>query len=75
VTTGHALSIDSERRIIMTKKNLRTLANDTAGLSTVEYVIILILIAVVGITAWRTFGNTVVTKINSGNSQVSGLGP
>ena len=58
----------------MTKKNLRTLANDTAGLSTVEYVIILILIAVVGITAWRTFGNTVVTKINSGNSQVSGLG-
>ncbi len=59
----------------MTKKNLRTLANDTAGLSTVEYVIILILIAVVGITAWRTFGNTVVTKINSGNSQVSGLGP
>jgi Flp pilus assembly pilin Flp len=38
-------------------------------------VIILILIAVVGITAWRTFGNTVVTKINSGNSQVSGLGP
>jgi len=67
--------IDLERRITMTKKNLRTLANDTAGLSTVEYVIILILIAVVGITAWRTFGNTVVTKINSGNSQVSGLGP
>ncbi len=59
----------------MTTKNLRKLANDTAGLSTVEYVIILILIAVVGITAWRTFGNTVVTKINSGNSQVSGLGP
>ncbi|MBL8600849.1 MAG: hypothetical protein JNK72_02900 [Myxococcales bacterium] len=56
-------------------KNLRTLRNDTEGLSTVEYVIILILIAVVGITAWRTFGNTVVTKINSGNSQVSGLGP
>jgi predicted negative regulator of RcsB-dependent stress response len=37
-------------------------------------VILLILIAVVGIAAWRTFGNTVVSKINQGNSQVSGLG-
>jgi Flp pilus assembly pilin Flp len=47
---------------------------DTEGLSTVEYVIILMLIAVVGIVAWRTFGNTVVSKVNAGNSQVSGLG-
>jgi len=59
----------------MNKKNLRALVKNTEGLSTVEYVIILILIAVVGITAWRTFGQTVVTKINSGNSQISGLGP
>jgi Flp pilus assembly pilin Flp len=50
------------------------LEDDTKGLSTVEYVILLILIAVVGIAAWRTFGNTVVTKINAGNSQVSGMG-
>ncbi|MEZ4406749.1 MAG: hypothetical protein R3A52_09760 [Polyangiales bacterium] len=56
-------------------KNTRSLMKDDAGLSTVEYVIILILIAVVGIAAWRTFGQTVVSKINSGNSQVSGLGP
>jgi Flp pilus assembly pilin Flp len=59
----------------MKKNNVRSLIKDTEGLSTVEYVIILILIAVVGITAWRTFGNTVVNKINSGNSQISGLGP
>ncbi|MFO0630621.1 MAG: hypothetical protein U0325_34025 [Polyangiales bacterium] len=59
----------------MKKNNVRALIKDTEGLSTVEYVIILILIAVVGITAWRTFGNTVVNKINSGNSQISGLGP
>lgn len=59
----------------MKKNNVRALVQDTEGLSTVEYVIILILIAVVGITAWRTFGNTVVNKINSGNSQISGLGP
>jgi Flp pilus assembly pilin Flp len=55
-------------------KNTRALVRDTEGLSTVEYVIILMLIAVVGIVAWRTFGNTVVGKINAGNSQVSGLG-
>jgi Flp pilus assembly pilin Flp len=59
----------------MKKNNVRALIKDTEGLSTVEYVIILILIAVVGITAWRTFGNTVVSKINSGNGQISGLGP
>jgi Flp pilus assembly pilin Flp len=56
------------------KKNQRSLAKNTEGLSTVEYVILLILIAVVGIAAWRTFGQTVVTKINAGNSQVSGMG-
>jgi len=59
----------------MKKNNVRALIKDTEGLSTVEYVIILILIAVVGISAWRTFGGTVVTKITSGNNQISGLGP
>lgn len=58
----------------MKKNNVRALIKDTEGLSTVEYVILLMLIAVVGIVAWRTFGNTVVSKINNGNSQVSGLG-
>ncbi|MFO0609889.1 MAG: hypothetical protein U0324_42415 [Polyangiales bacterium] len=56
------------------KTNTRSLRRNTEGLSTVEYVILLMLIAVVGIVAWRTFGNTVVSKINNGNSQVSGLG-
>lgn len=40
----------------MNKKNFKGLLRDDAGLSTVEYVILLILIAVVGITAWRQFG-------------------
>jgi len=56
------------------KTNTRSLRRNTEGLSTVEYVILLMLIAVVGIVAWRTFGNTVASKINNGNSQVSGLG-
>jgi len=56
-------------------KNIKNLHSDTSGLSTVEYVIILILIAVIGISAWRTFGNNVVTKITSGSNQIQGLGP
>ena len=56
-------------------KNIKRLHRDVDGLSTVEYVIILILIAVVGITAWRTFGNNVVSKITSGSNQIQGLGP
>jgi Flp pilus assembly pilin Flp len=54
---------------------MNKLYKDYKGLSTVEYVIILILIAVVGISAWRTFGNNVVTKITSGSNQIQGLGP
>jgi Flp pilus assembly pilin Flp len=60
--------------IFIKRGNMKNIRKDTRGLSTVEYVILLILIAVVGIAAWRTFGNTVVSKINQGNSQVSGLG-
>ncbi len=56
-------------------KNIKRLHKDVGGLSTVEYVILLILIAVVGITAWRTFGNNVVTKVTSGSNQIQGLGP
>jgi len=56
------------------KRNLKALATETEGLSTVEYVILLVLIAVVGIAAWRTFGSTIVTKINGGNSAVQGMG-
>ena len=56
-------------------KNIKKLHRDVGGLSTVEYIILLILIAVTGITAWRTFGNNVVTKITSGSNQIQGLGP
>ena len=56
-------------------KNIKKLHGDVGGLSTVEYVIILILIAVIGISAWRTFGNNVVTKVTSGSNQIQGLGP
>ena len=41
---------------------MNKLIKNTDGISTIEYVILLMLIACVGIVAWRTFGNTVVGK-------------
>lgn len=52
------------------KRNLNALVNETEGLSTVEYVILLVLIAVVGIAAWRTFGSTIVGRVTQGNGQI-----
>ena len=46
------------------------LQTDERGLSTVEYVIILVLIAVTGITIWSKFGKTIVDKITDSESQV-----
>jgi len=56
-------------------KNIKRLHKDVGGLSTVEYVILLILVCVISISAWRTFGNNVVTKVTSGSNQIQGLGP
>ena len=50
--------------------HLRALLGDTRGLSTVEYVIILVLIAGVAVGTWKTFGETVVGKINDANAEL-----
>jgi len=49
------------------------LLHDTRGLSTVEYVIILVLIAALAIGAWRQFGNSVKTKIDKSTTDINGL--
>jgi len=56
-------------------KNLRLnqLVRDEEGLSTVEYIIILVLIAVLGIVAWRSFGSAVKEKVQMSTGQVQGL--
>lgn len=48
-----------------------SLAKDERGLSTVEYVIILVLIAAAAVGAWTTLGNTVRTKINDSNTKIN----
>jgi len=44
-----------------------TLVRDEAGLSTVEYVIILVLIAAIAIGTWQTFG----TRVKDGLTKAS----
>ncbi|MGE5786856.1 MAG: Flp family type IVb pilin [Myxococcales bacterium] len=47
------------------------LANDERGLSTVEYVIILVLIAAAAVGTWSKFGGTIMAKINSAEKEVN----
>lgn len=51
----------------------RDLSKDERGLSTVEYIIILMLIAVAGIGLWEAFGGAVFDKIESATGAVDGL--
>ena len=49
----------------------RTLACDQRGLTTVEYIIVLGLIAVVGIAAWQTFGETLIGEVEAADGYIA----
>jgi Flp pilus assembly pilin Flp len=51
-------------------RTLERFVRDTAGLSTVEYIIILVLIAIVGMAAWSKFGTTVKQKVDGSTDRV-----
>ena len=55
----------------MDGQNNETLARDERGLTTVEYIIVLGLIAVVSIAAWQQFGETLVGEIEAADSYIS----
>ncbi|MEM1414889.1 MAG: hypothetical protein AAGH15_08310 [Myxococcota bacterium] len=57
----------------MKRHTLRKLAKDQEGLSTVEYIIILVLIAVIGIVAWESFGQAVKDKVDNATDKVNAL--
>lgn len=44
------------------------------GISTVEYIIILMLIAVAAIGSWKVFGGEVVYKVRASTTEVNSLG-
>ena len=54
-------------------RRVRELLADTRGLSTVEYVIILCLIAVVCFAVWQQFGSSVKEKVGVGDTAVQAL--
>lgn len=51
----------------------RTLRDDTRGLSTAEYIILMALICVVGFIAWRMFGSAARGKTAGSDHMVNGL--
>jgi Flp pilus assembly pilin Flp len=53
------------------RKSIPTLLTDRRGLTTVEYIIVLGLIAVVGIAAWQQFGETLTGEIEAADGYIS----
>ena len=47
------------------------LSRDERGLSTVEYVILLVLVATIAIGAWRLFGDSVVSALQGTTGKLS----
>jgi Flp pilus assembly pilin Flp len=58
---------------LSSRRSLRRLLVDARGLSTVEYIIILCLIAVVGFALWKQFGQRVEGKTRGATTVVGGL--
>ncbi|MAQ13698.1 MAG: hypothetical protein CMN30_02760 [Sandaracinus sp.] len=56
------------------KLRIEAMRDDEDGLSTVEYIIILILIAVVAIALWQRFGQAVTSRITEGTDAINGMG-
>lgn len=53
------------------RTNIPKLVADKRGLTTVEYIIVLGLIAVVGIAAWQQFGETLTGEIEAADGYIS----
>jgi Flp pilus assembly pilin Flp len=62
-----------KKREKKSKRVKRSLLRDNKGLTTVEYIIILCLIAVVGFGVWKKFGEKVKEKVGGSTDQVDEL--
>lgn len=49
------------------------LVEDTRGLSTVEYLILLVVVAVAGISVWQSFGSAITAKTTTATTEINGL--
>ncbi|MBX3250771.1 MAG: hypothetical protein KF901_26565 [Myxococcales bacterium] len=59
---------------LKSKLEKKSLIENEEGLSTVEYIIILILIAVIAIVAWTQFGSAVKSKVEGSTTNITNLG-
>lgn len=50
--------------------NQLALFTDEEGLTTIEYVIILVLIAAAAVITWQQFGATILAKLNASNTAI-----
>lgn len=55
------------------QRTLESLKDDDAGLTTVEYIIILALIAIAAIGAWNVFGGSIETQARGSSTTIGGL--
>jgi Flp pilus assembly pilin Flp len=51
---------------------LKKLYSDEAGLSTVEYALLLVLIVIAGVTAWQALGGKVSSQVGNVTSTLNG---
>lgn len=56
----------------LSTSNKKSLTTDERGLTTVEYIIVLVLIAVTGFAIWQKFGKTVKAKVIGSESTIDG---
>lgn len=62
-----------EAAAIRLQMTIDSLRKDDQGLTTVEYIIILALIAIAAIAAWTTFGDSIQTQATGSASTIGGL--
>ena len=62
-----------EAAAIRIQMAIDSLRKDDQGLTTVEYVIILALIAIAAIAAWTTFGDSIQTQAEGSAGTIGGL--
>ena len=69
----HHVGVSFDRRSDRSDSTM-SLRRDERGLSTVEYIIILVLIAVIAIVAWKQFGESVEYHVRDSTTQINHLG-
>jgi len=52
---------------------MRNLARDQRGLTTVEYIIVLVLIAIAAIGIWTAFGEAVIERVDESMGEIQGM--